>query len=685
MRCFILSFIIILILNEPLFSQESKKDYSKLTTDEINKLSYDELLLIPLDDLMKLSEQMGVSVNDLLTMKITISSKTKQTSRESPSIVSIVTADEIKNSGARDLIDILSMVPGFHFGYDLDGVIGISGRGNWGHEGKILILLDGQEMNENFYSTYQFGNRIPVDQIKRIEIIRGPGSSIYGGYAELGVINIITKEASDIKGITVGTASGLMSRGTLRNDFTLATGQKFNDLEYTLSGYYSYGHRSNATYTYSDNEHFYDMAKDAGVIASKYFNSSLSYKNLKMRFIYNDYKTQAFDYLGLPFDYFTDYLSEVKYDWQCSDKLVITPKINIKKQIPWRMSYSGADTSYYYNKSNIRYSGNINAQYEPIEKINVVYGIEWLNDRAKDLLSDTSSYFNNGKKAIAYNNIATYLQCIVKTRFVNINIGGRYDKHNQYGSNFSPRLGITKVFNKLHFKVLYSKAFRAPAIENININPDIKPELTSVTEFETGYQFNKSLFLTANIFDVSIKNPIVYDYIDQNEVYTNFKSTGTRGFEVECRFVKRRGYITANYSFYYSSDNKVSTYKVANDKSYLLGFPKHKASLNSSYKITENISINPSVILNGVRYAFLLNNDYSIELGREKPYVILNFFSNYENFFIKRLDLGFGIYDIFNSGYEFIQPYGSPTGGDFPPLPGYYREFLIRLNYRFEL
>ena len=178
--------VVVSLLCSAIYSQEVKKDYSQLTREEIVDLSYDELLAIPLEDLMKLAERLGVSIDDLLNMKITVSSKIALTSRESPGIVSIVTSDEIKKSGARDLIDVLNLVPGFNFGYDIDGAIGLASRGNWGHEGKILILLDGQEMNENFYSTFQFGNRIPVGQIKRIEIIRGPDSVLWGSSAVAG-------------------------------------------------------------------------------------------------------------------------------------------------------------------------------------------------------------------------------------------------------------------------------------------------------------------------------------------------------------------------------------------------------------------------------------------------------------------------------------------------------------------
>src|ERR1700740_149535 len=112
----------------------------------------------------------------LINSLISVASKKPLNVRESPSIVTLVTAEEIKNSGARDLIDVLRLVPGVDFGVDVQGVVGIGMRGNWAHEGKVLILLDGQEMNEILYATTQFGNHFAVDQIKKIEIIRAPVS-----------------------------------------------------------------------------------------------------------------------------------------------------------------------------------------------------------------------------------------------------------------------------------------------------------------------------------------------------------------------------------------------------------------------------------------------------------------------------------------------------------------------------
>jgi outer membrane cobalamin receptor len=90
-------------------------------------------------------------------------------------------------------MEVLRNVPGFEFGLDVEGVVGLGIRGNWAHEGKVVLFIDGQEMNESLYSTLQFGNHYPVEHIDRIEIIRGPGSALHGGFAAYAVINIITR------------------------------------------------------------------------------------------------------------------------------------------------------------------------------------------------------------------------------------------------------------------------------------------------------------------------------------------------------------------------------------------------------------------------------------------------------------------------------------------------------------
>ena len=120
-----------------------------------------------------------LNLEDLMQIKVEVASLKQMSTQESPSIVTLLTHEEIINSGARDVIDVLRMIPGIDFGMDTEGITGIFMRGNWAHEGKVLLMLDGLEMNELRFNTSAFGNRFDVSQIERIEIIRGPGSTIY--------------------------------------------------------------------------------------------------------------------------------------------------------------------------------------------------------------------------------------------------------------------------------------------------------------------------------------------------------------------------------------------------------------------------------------------------------------------------------------------------------------------------
>jgi len=125
-----------------------------------------------------------LSLEELLNVDLTVASRRALSARESPGIVTLLTREELRRAGVRDLVDALRLVPGFSFGVDVQGVAGAGVRGFWAHEGKVALFIDGVEMNEALYSTLQFGHHYPVELIEKIEIIRGPGSAVYGGTAE---------------------------------------------------------------------------------------------------------------------------------------------------------------------------------------------------------------------------------------------------------------------------------------------------------------------------------------------------------------------------------------------------------------------------------------------------------------------------------------------------------------------
>jgi outer membrane receptor protein involved in Fe transport len=312
-------------------------------------------------------------------------------------------------------------------------------------------------------------------------------------------------------------------------------------------------------------------------------------------------------------------------------------------------------------------------------------GGDYFNDNA---INRFEPGFQAGEShEVSYHNYAAFTEVVAKTRLVNITAGGRFDHHTQYGSALNPRLGLTKRFRKLHFKALYSHAFRAPGIENINysLNGDITPERTRVGEIEAGYQISKNMLITANFFDITTLDPIVYYGIsEEDQVYQNLGRTGTQGVEIEYRWKHQRGYINANYS-YSTARNKETpfTYSVPGNEDFLLGFPAHRINLNSSFNINRNISVNPSVNIRGKRFGYATMEEVDGEeapvLEQFDPVYLLNLFVRYNNFLTRGLSIGAGVFDILNERKHFIQPYRSLHA----PLPGPAREIVFKVTYDF--
>jgi outer membrane receptor for ferrienterochelin and colicin len=146
---------------------------------------------------LEVQKLLDLSLEELLNAEVmSVSVSKAQSVREAPGIVTVITSEDIRSMGARDLMEVLQLFPSVGFGVDVANVVGITFRGQWPHEGRILLRIDGQDMNELCYSNTQFGINYPIQSIDRIEFFRGPGSVNYGGFAEYGVINIISKKGA---------------------------------------------------------------------------------------------------------------------------------------------------------------------------------------------------------------------------------------------------------------------------------------------------------------------------------------------------------------------------------------------------------------------------------------------------------------------------------------------------------
>ena len=164
-------------------------------------------------------------------------SKYEQKVTEAPSSVSIVTAAEIKRYGYRTLADILKSIRGFYVTYDRNySYVGVRGFGPPGdYNSRILLLIDGHRTNDNTYDQALVGTEgiLDVDLIDRVEVIRGPGSSLYGSNAFFAVVNMITKRGRDLKGTEVSGEAGSYKTAKGRVSY----GDKFpNGVEAIVSG-----------------------------------------------------------------------------------------------------------------------------------------------------------------------------------------------------------------------------------------------------------------------------------------------------------------------------------------------------------------------------------------------------------------------------------------------------------------
>ena len=141
--------------------------------------------------LFQLEEQLSQYATKIIT-----ASRSEEQSGESPAVVTVLTYQEIRRLGATTMEELLNFVPGFQVTRDVEQGnafrIGVRGRSKFNSE-YVLVLLNGQRLNDIYTGGITLLNRyITVDNIKQIEVIRGPGSALYGSGAFQGVINIVT-------------------------------------------------------------------------------------------------------------------------------------------------------------------------------------------------------------------------------------------------------------------------------------------------------------------------------------------------------------------------------------------------------------------------------------------------------------------------------------------------------------
>jgi iron complex outermembrane recepter protein len=152
----------------------------------------------------------NLSLEELLSVQFTEVSRKEQSAMNVPSAIYVLNAEQIKRSGATNIPEALRLVPGVHVGRVSGSQYAISIRSaNTLTSDQILVMIDGREVfNRLFNGTYWDSIDTMLEDIDRIEVIRGPGGSLWGSNAGNGIINIVTKKATQTTGTLITTQIG---------------------------------------------------------------------------------------------------------------------------------------------------------------------------------------------------------------------------------------------------------------------------------------------------------------------------------------------------------------------------------------------------------------------------------------------------------------------------------------------
>lgn len=652
-----------------------------------------------------------LNLDDLMGLEVTVASLKAMSLRESPGIVSVITREELQRSGARDLIDVLRTVPGFFVGVDVQGVVGLGLRGNWAHEGKVLLIVDGLEQNEPGYQTLQLGHHYPIEAIDRIEIIRGPGSAIYGGSAMLGVIKITTRDGAKVNGVRASARYGA-PRGFFGGkgdttglvDGTIEAGAKHGDLTWNVTAMAGRSVRGDGTYTSLEGTS-YELGR-ASDILPLYVSGSAQYKGHTLRLTFDDYKLRSRDAFGTAVDLIEPYsfrgiFADYSAKLDLAPGLKLLPRVSYRNQRSYftetddptlRQQLITVET--WQQRTYQRALASLAVSWDFFREANLVLGVESFYDHARGAGDSDETrpidFFGDDtgaptRQTLEFLTVAGFAQVLWPTEWVNFTVGGRVEGNTGFGVSAVPRLALTRVFeNGLHVKLLAAQAFRMPSTNNkslekvLSADGKITPERTTVLEAELGWTLDERFSASINGFYTGIQDPIIYSFDEMlmTEFYANRASTQTAGAEIELRSRIGKVKSSLSYAFYAALGERVPEYEVPG-QSVLLGAPQHKVAARVSAEVLPKVFVTPTFALLAGRWAYTAASpDAPIELGVEP---LLDLAITAEDVGGTGLELGLIAHDLLDHTDQFPQPYA----GGHAPLFGRGRMVMARLAFAY--
>jgi len=593
----------------------------------------------------------------------------------------VITQNDIQHIGARNLLDVLRLVPGIgitqtQFGWreiEVRGVKTLTSE-------KVQIMLNGHPLDHNLQNAGSgwVYDDLPVDTIKRVEVVRGPGSALYGANAFLAVINIITQNAKDLNGVQ--TSAGWGSFDT--QQYRASWGKQFdNSAEAAL--------HFNFTDTNGINSSIpADSLSVQGLNSVAPGKSQLTEGryDLEWQLVYQDFKLdgryinkKAGTFFGAATILSDDrtqqdhnnYFLRLSRTWKIQDNFTLDTQIfhdffsidNIWQLAPTQFARFGLQDT--------RTGGEIQANYHISDVQTVISGFSYAKEQQGNLIDESGPDPEHLIQALSTTEERTrrrwgvYIEDVWDPlKNVRMTLGARYDRYSDFGGTFNPRMGFNWEFIKNYsLKFSYGTAYRAPAFGELGSvnnpvllgNPTLKPE--EVKTFESGIIAHPVVGLTTQAtYYHSAINQIISPVASQTTAlqYANNGSLVSEGVELETRYDFdgnwQGSYVSANYVLQHSTQLNRQ----------LADVPRHRTNLTANWAIDNTWS----------SFAHVLIKDSTLrnpgDTRNDAPgYALFDMGLLGKNMFGKKVDISFNVYNVFDKRYYDPAPTGLSFIGDY--------------------
>ncbi len=561
------------------------------------------------DDSLKVDQMYSLSLEQLMQVRVVTASRRTQRISEAPSIISAFGRQDIDNMSVTSLIDVIKHAPGIETSMDPDGHWRVSIRGVR-KDGNILLLIDGQPFNDFYDGRALFD--LPTEFIDRIEIIRGPGSALYGTNAVAGIINVFTIQEQNRASLSIGNNT------TYRTSFSHHT-EFGNEAILSISVGASDTDGANVT---DDQDSADGFGLDTGTTnrhkRELFLTTAYSQNNLKLSLM--GFRQRRGPWAGPQFQWGPEtrvdksqYYLRFIYRFEPSESLSITPRIHLDvtdhdalnedvaagRTLLGNTFTESGFTRESYKTLNI--GTEILAEYSHNENTFLLGGFGFENTKMTNFdlqrnyrvigFIPRANFGNHDNLTFEQNNqdrqiYAVFGQAEFQWRALSFTLGTRLDHYSSFGNSVNPRLGLVyHASEKLRIKALFGSAFRAPTFkelydntrigaEGIRGNNDLKPEESQSFELALEYQSN-SYLLKLNLYDT--RNGNVIGSFDPSgggarATTENIGDIDIKGAEVEVTFqLSDSGQMFFNLARYRSYFNWSSGSLFDNQRRFLAG------------------------------------------------------------------------------------------------------------------